>query len=213
MAATPTAKQKLVAASRPTGSRTPPVGRSLAQALGVDDNELGLLELLFVEATAEKGVSGHKIFARLRKGAAFGQALDISKAAVETLYSRAYRWSALGRHDKAEAIFRTLCIIDGKSEDFWTGLGICLRARSAWDEALAAFATASDQRPQWAVPHFHALELCIRRADWTRAATELAAFDRKADGETHPALTAEAERYRKVLALRGSSRDNGVSNP
>jgi tetratricopeptide (TPR) repeat protein len=200
MAATANADQKAVAASR------------LARSLEIDDAELGLLEDYFIEAAAAKGASGRKIFARLRRGAAFGQALEIPKAAVEILYSRAHRWSTLGRHEKAEPIFRALCIVDGESADFWTGLGICLRARSAWDEALAAFATASGQKPQWAVPHFHALELCIRRGAWTRAATELAAFEQKADSETHPVLAAEAGRYKKALLLRARSSESGVSD-
>jgi tetratricopeptide (TPR) repeat protein len=201
MAATANADQEKVAVSR------------LARSLGVDDNELDVLEDFFVEAATAKGASGRKIFAKLRRGATLGQAFEIPAAAVEILYSRAHRWSALGRHDRAEPVFRALCIINGASADFWTGLGICLRARSAWEEALAAFATASEQRPQWAVPHFHALELCIRRAAWTEAATELAAFEQKADAETHPALTAEAERYKKALLLRGRSSESGVPNP
>jgi tetratricopeptide (TPR) repeat protein len=201
MATTANADREKVAASR------------LARSLEIDDNQLDLLEGFFVEAATAKGASGRKIFARLRRGASVGQALEIPNTAVEILYSRAHRRSALGRHDKAEPIFRALCIINGESADFWTGLGICLRARSAWDEALAAFATASQQRPQWAVPHFHALELCIRRAAWTQAASELAAFEQKADSETHPALTAEAERYKKALLLRGRSDESGVSDP
>jgi tetratricopeptide (TPR) repeat protein len=201
-----------MAATINTDRETVAVSR-LAQSLGVDDNELDLLEDFFVDAATAKGAPGRKIFAKLRRGVALGQALGIPVAAVELLYSRAHRWSALGRHDRAEPIFRVLCIVSGESADFWTGLGICLRARSAWEEALAAFATASEQRPQWAVPHFHALELCIRRAAWPQAATELAAFEQKADSETHPALTAEAERYRKALLLRGSNGESGVSSP
>jgi hypothetical protein len=103
----------------------------LALSLGVDDDELDLLEDFFVEAATAKGASGRKIFAKLRKGVALGQAFEFPAAAVEILYSRAHRWSALGRHDKAEPAFRALCIINGRSADFWTGLGICLRARSA----------------------------------------------------------------------------------
>jgi tetratricopeptide (TPR) repeat protein len=219
MAATASANQKIAEALRlvrsraqpATGSLGPSLGPSLAQSLGIDDNELDLLEDFFVAAANAKGASGRKIFARLRNGATLGQALEVPDTAVEILYARAHRWSAVGRHDKAEPIFRALCIVDGQSADFRCGLGICLRARSAWDEALAAFAMASEVRPRWAVPHFHALELCIRRGDWARAATELAAFEQKADSETHPALTAEAERYKQALLLRGGA--SGVSVP
>jgi tetratricopeptide (TPR) repeat protein len=201
MAATPNAERKTVAVSR------------LARSLEIDDTELDLLEAFFVEATAAKAASGRKIFARLRQGASFGQALEISEAAVEILYARAHRLSVLGRHDKAEPIFRALCIVNGAAVDFRIGLGICLRARSAWDEALAAFATASELSPQSAVPHFHALELCIRRGAWARAATELAAFEQKSGSEIHPALAAEAGRYKKALLLRERGGESGVSHP
>lgn len=201
MTATAKADQETAAASR------------LARALAVDDGELDLLENFFVEAAAAKGASGRKIFRKLRRGVPLGQALEVPDAAIELLYSRAHRWCAVGRHDKAEPIFRALCVVEGESADFWTGLGICLRARSAWDQALAAFATASQQRPQWAVPHFYALELCVRRDAWVLAATELAAFEQKNDGATHPSLVAEAGRYKKALLLRRHNSESGVSGP
>jgi tetratricopeptide (TPR) repeat protein len=209
MAVTSNSDRRTVTAPRAGQS----LAQSLAHSLGVDDNELDLLEGFFVEAAAAKGASGRKIFAKLKAGVAFGQALEVPNTAVEILYSRAHRWSAVGRHDKAEPLFRALCILNAGSADFWTGLGICLRVRSAWDEALAAFATASERSPHWAVPHFHALELCVRREAWTQATTELAAFEQKADSETHPALIAEAGRYKSALELRASGDTNGVSNP
>jgi tetratricopeptide (TPR) repeat protein len=191
---------------------TDPASR-LARALGVEDNELDRLEDFFVEAAAAKGAAARKIFRKLRRGVSLGRALEVPNAAVELLYSRAHRWCAVGRHDRAEPIFLALCVVKGESADFWTGLGICLRARSAWDEALAAFATASRQKPQWAVPHFHALELCVRRGAWVQAAAELAAFEQKTDNATHPSLTAEAGRYKKALLLRGHGSESGVSGP
>jgi tetratricopeptide (TPR) repeat protein len=189
-----------------TDQEQPTVSR-LAAALDIDDSDLDLLEEFFLAATAAQGAQsallGRKIFARLRAGASIAQALGVSDGMIEFLYARAHRWMVVGRHEKAEPIFRVLCIIDGESADFWTGFGICLKARAAWDEAVAAFNMASQKRPQWPVPHFHALELSLRREAWTKAAAELAAFDKKADSATPAVLRAEVEKYRKALELRG----------
>ena len=185
----------------------------LAAALDIDDADLDLLEEFFVKATAAQGALGRQIFARLRQGASLGEALGVSEKMVEFLYARAHRWIVVGRHDKAEQIFRVLCILDGESADFWTGLGICLKARAAFDEGLAAFAMATQKRPQWPVPHFHALALLIRRESWQQAASELAAFDKKADSATPASLKAEVEKFRKVLRLRGSGEAKGASTP
>jgi tetratricopeptide (TPR) repeat protein len=185
----------------------PPVP-SFAESLGIEDDDLDLLEDIFVQATAAKSLPGDKIFAALKRGDSFGKALGISNDMIEFLYARAHRWVAVAQYGRAEPIFRALCIADPSSADFWVALGICLRARSAWGEALAAFETASEKKPQWEIPHFHALDLCVRRKDWAKAATELAAFEKKADNETHSAIVAEVNKYKKALQLQ-AQRSNG----
>lgn len=168
--------------------------------------EFLLLEQLFVAAATARGLPGRKIVARLKDGVLLGQALGIKREPVELLYARAHRWGTIGEHARAERLFGALCIVDAGSADHWVGLGICLRARSAWPEALAAFERATALRPQWAVPHLHVLELSARSRDWTRAAAELAAFEQKTTTETPPALTAEAERYRVAIELHLAER-------
>ena len=174
----------------------------LAALLDLAEDEVDQLEEFFVEATATQGALGRKIFARLRQGASLGEALDVSEDMLEFLYARAYRWLVVAKHQNAEPLFRVLCMLDAESADFWIGLGLCLKARAAWDEALTAFRLASQGRPQWAVPHFHALEVCVRHKKWSKAATELALFDSKADAATPAGLTAEMAKFRKVLRVR-----------
>jgi tetratricopeptide (TPR) repeat protein len=185
----------------------------LAQSLGVDDDDLRLLEEAFTKAAAGKGISGGKVFSQLRRGADFGRALGVSTKTIDVLYARAHRWCAIGRHEKAESIFRALCVLDTASADFRTGLGICLRARSAWDDALAAFQSASRLRPDWAIPHFHALELCVRREAWDQAAAELAAFESKADDWISADIVTEAARYKAVLLQRNEKNKSEISRP
>ena len=189
---------------------TPSVSH-LAGILDIDDSDLDVLEAFFVEVTGGQAELGRRIFSRLREGASLGEALGVSADMIEFLYARAHRWVVVGRHEKAEPVFRVLCVLDGESADFWTGLGICLKARAAWDEALAAFRVASQKRPDWPVAHFHALALCVRRENWSLAADELAAFDKKAGSGTSASLKSEVEKFRKVLTLRGAGAAPGKS--
>jgi tetratricopeptide (TPR) repeat protein len=200
-------------APTPNAQQKNPTTISLAESLGIDQDDVDLLEGFFVEFADDKSLSGTKIFNALTKGASFGQALGISNNIIELLYARAHRWVAVARYEKAEPIFRALCVIDASSADFWVGLGICLQARSAWDDALAAFTTASAKKRKWEIPHFHALDLCMRRKDWDQAATELAAFERKADNKTSPAIVAEVNKYKTALQLRGRSSKRGALKP
>ena len=191
----------------PTPAQTdsgPPAASPLAQALGFDESDCDLLESLFVESASGLGVEAGSLFARLREGEPVGQALAIPDSAVALLYARAHAMFRAGRPDKAEGLFRALCVLDGWSADHWVGYGVCLRMRSAWDEAAVAFASAARVRPDWAIPRFHALELSVRREDWTGAAAALAAFDQRADNAAPSAILAEVARFRSALALRGA---------
>ncbi|PDT90808.1 hypothetical protein CO669_07480 [Bradyrhizobium sp. Y36] len=165
-------------------------------------SEFLLLEELFVAAATARGLPGRKIVARLKDGGLLGQALGIKREAIELLYARAHRWGTIGEHARAERLFAALCVIDTGCADHWVGLGICLRARSLWPDAVAAFERATALRPDWDVPHLHLLELCARHRDWTRAAAELAAFEQKTTAQTPAALIAEAGRYRVAIELR-----------
>jgi tetratricopeptide (TPR) repeat protein len=185
----------------------------LARALGIGEAELDVVGQLFVEAASDMGVDGLKIFARLKKGEPLGRALSIPPGVAELLYARAHQWFLVGRPDAAEPLFRTLCVIDGGTADYWVGYGICLRGRQAWSEAIIAFETATRLRPEWEVPHFHALELFMRRETWARAADELAAFEANAGPETPTVMTTDAARFRTALDLRRTPVGQGSVAP
>jgi tetratricopeptide (TPR) repeat protein len=174
----------------------------LARQLEIDDSDLDQLGELFAEAAAAQGADGGLVFAALRKGAPLGKALGISAKAIELLYFRACKWFQAGAPGKAEAIFRTLCILDPKQADFWAGLGVCLRMREAWDEALAALGQAAEKRPNWAVPHFHRLEIFVRRGAWGEAASEMAAFEAKKGPGLPPQFAIEAGKYKRAIEKR-----------
>jgi hypothetical protein len=194
--------------SSPDTSPDTPTKTPLAHALGLTDDEIPLLEALFVESASKLGVDGNRVFEHLKRGRPLGSALEIPAGVIELLYARAHKWFAVGRVDAAEPLFRALCVLDGGSADYWVGYGVCLKERSAFDEAVVTLETAARLRPEWAVPQFHALELFMRREEWERAAAALAAFTAKTDAQTPTALIAEAERFRVALKLRAAGSES-----
>jgi tetratricopeptide (TPR) repeat protein len=173
----------------------------LARTLAIGDAELAALGTLF-EASVQTRIDGATAaFSRIAGGQSIARALRVPEAAIEFLYGRAHKWFAAGRFDRAEAIFRTLCIIAPDTAEFRVGLGVCLRRREAWLESLDAFEIAARMRPAWAVPRFHKLELLTRRQAWDQAVAELQAFEARSGAEVPPGFVHAAARYRYALEL------------
>jgi hypothetical protein len=185
-------------ATRPQPSSKLP----LAGRLGLSERQLALLGDLFAVAMSRCGIDGRAIFDRLVDGLPLAEALGVPRSVVPVLYARAYHLFNAGQHGRAEAIFRSLCALDGKAVDHWLGFGICLRRREAFDEAAFAFGIAARLEDRWAVPHFHLLELAMRLEAWAAAGDELAMFDSFLDRTTPAPMIAEAERFRAALKLR-----------
>jgi hypothetical protein len=102
----------------------------------------------------------------------------------------------------AERLFRALCILNERNANHWVGYGVCLRLRGHLNEAALAFEAAARLKPDWAVPHFHALELAVHRQNWDTATQHLARYDERVSDEVAEAVRAEAERLRSAVALR-----------
>lgn len=185
-------------AQRGEGGAAGPLG----QALGLDEKELDVLGTLFDETARSMGIDGGPIFAKLRQGQSLGSALGLPPALRELLYARAHRWFSIGRVDRAEPLFRALCILSEGSADYWVGYGVCLRLRDSLEQAEFAFATASRLRGDWAIPHFHALELALHRQQIADARQHLASYDAKATDGIPDAIKAEVARLRAALALK-----------
>lgn len=170
--------------------------------LGLEPDEARLLADHCAPILAQAGIDPGRFFARLDGGGTVGEALGLPPEAVELIYARAHRWFAVDRPERAEPLFRALCIADGRQADHWAGLGICLRIRAQLAEARLAFAMASYLRPGWSVAHFHAAELELQAGDIEEAAAQLALFERNRDDETPAAMVSEAQRLHAALALR-----------
>ena len=168
---------------------------------GLDGEDAELMAGLCGGLLQEAGIGGDQFVARLERGDDLAAALGLPAGLSEFLYARAHRWFTVDRADRAEPLFRALCVLDGQVADYWIGLGICLRLRDSLDAAALAFSTAARLRPQWAVPAFHAAELAIRNGDYGDAAGHLDRFHQTADHDIPERMGVEAARMADALQL------------
>lgn len=182
---------------------------------GIDGDEMAAVNRIFSDVTAAFGIDGGPVFDRLSSGQDVAQALSVPPAVIGVLYARAHGWMSLGRIDRARTLFRALCLLDGRNADYWVGYGACLRMAQPsadvspqpdgarqYDNAAKAFEIAALLRPDWAVPHFHALELSLYLRRWDRARASLAAYQARLTPDIPPSVAQEAQRLRKVLETR-----------
>lgn len=169
---------------------------------GLAGADADLLEQICGEALGVTGVDAGRLFDRLRQGQSLGAALGLPHDVTELIYARAHRWFVAGRPDRAEPLFRALCAADGGTADYWIGLGICLRLKGDYAGASLAFSVATDLRPDWAVPAFHAAELALQRRDRTSAEAEIQRFRRLLDAETPERMREEVSRMEQALGAQ-----------
>lgn len=180
----------------------PAPGPTIGAMFDLPPADAALLEEFCREALHDVGVDGQRFFDRLRQGGTFGAALGLTPDIVELIYARAHRWFAIGRFDRAEPLFRSLCVAEGQVADYWIGLGVCLRLRDDLKGAALAFATAARLRPDWAVPAFHASELALRAGDLAGAEMHIRRFRQHADALIPERMLAEIERMATALEMR-----------
>ncbi|MDC9823025.1 hypothetical protein PRN20_04715 [Devosia sp. ZB163] len=169
---------------------------------GLTGTDADLLEQTCGEALGAAGVDAGRLFDRLRQGQSLGVALGLPPDVTELIYARAHRWFVAGRPDRAEPLFRALCAAEGGTADYWVGLGVCLRLRGDYAGASLAFSMATDLRPDWAVPAFHAAELALQRRDRISAEAELRRFRRLSDAATPERMKDEISRMEQALSAQ-----------
>lgn len=183
---------------------------ALGRALGLSDTEVAEMGDLFVDILGRFGIHGRTIFERMSQGQPLGRALEVPDGTAAVLYARAHQWFSVGRPEKAESLFRALCVISGDVADHWVGYGVCLKMRGLLPEAEQAFATGAALRPDWAIPHFHLLEIFIRSGEWRRAERALTAFDNRVEEATPRPVLTEVERFRTAIALHAETAESDV---
>ena len=99
---------------------------ALARLFGLSDAEGRLAEEVCTEVLAERGIAAGRFFDALRGGARFDAALGLTPEICEAIYARAHRWFAVGRPERAEPLFRALCVADGQVADYrWASASAC----------------------------------------------------------------------------------------
>jgi tetratricopeptide (TPR) repeat protein len=171
--------------------------------------DAALLEQICQDLLKQAGIDGARFLEGLRQGQPFGEALGMTPEISELIYARAHRWFSIGRPDRAEPLFRALCIAEAHAADYWVGLGVCLRLRKDWDGAELAFAIASRLRPDWAVPVFHACELALASGNLATAQGRLDRFRelvglQRLERAIPESMIVESDRLAKALQLRRS---------
>ncbi|MBB3950337.1 hypothetical protein [Aureimonas jatrophae] len=174
---------------------------SLGAVFALDAAESALLLELVGETLRAEGIEPSTILSALARGQGIGASLGLSANSLEVLYARAHGWFHIDRLDRAEALFRVLCIADGSVADYWIGHGVCLRARDDVAGALIAFQMAAVLRPDWAVCQFHLASLAVRRRDAAATAVALNRFEALANVDTPSAMRTEAKRLRAAIDL------------
>jgi len=170
----------------------------LQRLFGLGPEDIGVLQALF-DTLGGRAFGG--LAEALDAGTPPAIALGLSPQLIENLYGRAFALFDAGHIDRSEALFRTLCTLDGKRADHWMGLGICARVREDFNGAMVAFSTASSLREDWAVPLFHLLEAHMRRGEFEAAAALLPRVEAGIEQLTPP-IQDETARFKLALQVR-----------
>lgn len=170
----------------------------LQRAFDLKEGDLDLVQACLDELLPGRSAG---LVKAVDRGTSLATFLGLSPGLLEALYGRAFAFFDAGHVDRAEATFRTLCVLDGQRADHWMGLGICARLREDLDSAMVAFSTASNLRSEWAVPHFHRFEIHMRRSQTDAALAVLPRIEAHLDDLT-PQMRQDIALFRTALERR-----------
>lgn len=124
------------------------------------------VEQMGEELTKEHG----KKFDKLSRDAISQQmipknALGLSDAMVEGLYSQAFRLYNNGKYKDASQLFRLLIMMDGTEPKFSMGLAACFHMMKEYKGAISTYALCGILDPESPIPHYHASDCYIQMKD------------------------------------------------
>lgn len=122
------------------------------------------------EITSKMTEREGNIFQQATKDAASGKwipknALGITDAMTESLYSQAYRLYNTGKYDDAIELFRILTMCDPTESKFAMGLAACFHLLKDFKSAVGTYMLCSMMEPENPVPHFHASDCYLKMND------------------------------------------------
>ncbi len=92
-------------------------------------------------------------------------ALGLSDAMVEGLYSQAYRLYNTGKYKDASQLFRLLIMIDSSEAKFSMGLAACFHMMKEYNSAISTYALCGIIDPDSPIPHYHASDCYMQMKD------------------------------------------------
>ncbi len=125
--------------------------RSMALRLGYSESQLDALQK------------------RIEGGEPLYQILRIEGTLLDERYTLALGQYKSGKLDRAEELFRWLCLMNGTSSAYWMGLGACLQGQERWGEARTAYALAVAWSPTDDLTALYYLGLCTYQLGDTEA--------------------------------------------
>lgn len=100
-------------------------------------------------------------------------ALGLSDAMVEGLYSQAYRLYNTGKYKDASQLFRLLIMIDSAEAKFSMGLAACFHMMKEYNNAISTYALCGIIDPDSPIPHYHASDCYMQMKDTISAIISL----------------------------------------
>lgn len=100
-------------------------------------------------------------------------AMGLSDAMVEGLYSQAYRLYNTGKYKDASQLFRLLIMIDSTEAKYTMGLAACFHMLKEYESAITSYALCGIIDADSPIPHYHSSDCYIQMKDYVSAIISL----------------------------------------
>lgn len=110
-------------------------------------------------------------------------AMGLSDAMVEGLYSQAYRLYNTGKYKDASQLFRLLIMIDSTEAKFTMGLAACFHMMKEYESAVSTYALCALIDPDSPIPFYHSSDCYIQMKDLVSAIISLEMAVKRAAGK------------------------------
>lgn len=110
-------------------------------------------------------------------------AMGLSDAMVEGLYSQAYRLYNTGKYKDASQLFRLLIMIDSTEAKYTMGLAACFHMLKEYESAVSTYALCALIDPDSPIPFYHSSDCYIQMKDLVSAIIALEMAVKRAAGK------------------------------
>lgn len=110
-------------------------------------------------------------------------AMGLSDAMVEGLYSQAYRLYNTGKYKDASQLFRLLIMIDSTEAKYTMGLAACFHMLKEYESAVSTYALCALIDPDSPIPFYHSSDCYIQMKDFVSAIISLEMAVKRAAGK------------------------------